>query len=128
MTNVSPTKLPQHVLSVDVLVTYRMNSKTVGALAKADAAAADPLLSIDGCQGHMTANIPYDAGSTYEQMMAAVQADVVGRSKKVLGLGISAIERISTCAGWNAWDQVTGRNSDADDAASTNWSNGKRFF
>jgi len=118
----------QHVLSVDVLVTYRMNSKTVGALAKADAAAADPLLSIDGRQGHMTSNIPYDAGSTYEQMMSAVQADVVARSKKVLGLGISSIERISTCGTWKAWDQVTGRNSDHDDAASADWNNGKRFF
>ena len=127
MTNVLPNAA-QHVLSVDVLVTYRMNSKTVGALAKADAAAADPLLSIDGRQGHMTANIPYDADSTYDQTMAAVQADVVGRSKKVLGLGISAIERISTCGGWKAWDQVTGRNSDDDDAASADWNNGKRFF
>jgi|GEM_PF-2591607 len=127
MSNV-PTTPAQHVLSVDVIVTYRMNKETVGPLTAADVAAAHPLLGIDGIQGWGKVDIPYDANSTYDEMMAAVLAEVVGRTKAVLGLGIEAISKISTCADWNDWDRITGRNSDAEDAASADWHNGKRYF
>ena len=124
----APTTPPKHVLYVDVIVTYHMNKETVGPLTAADAAPAHPLLGIEGIQGRGKIDVPYDAYTTYGEMMAAVQAEVVGRTKAVLGLGISAISKISTCADWNDWDRITGRNSDAEDAASADWHNGKRYF
>lgn len=127
MSNV-PTTPAQHVLSVDVIVTYHMNNETVGPLTDADAAPPHPLLGIDDIQGRGKVDVPYDADTTYGEMMAAVQAEVVGRTKAVLGLGIEAISKISTCADWNTWDRITCRNSDAEDAASVEWHNGKRYF
>lgn len=124
----APTTPTQHVLSVDVIVTYHFNKKTVGPLFAAEDEPSNPLLDIIGTQGWGTVDVPYNADSSYDEMMAIVEAEVRRRTKKVLGLGVSAIAKISTCADWNTWDRVTGRNVDVEDAASAKWKNGKRYF
>lgn len=124
----SAAKPTGHSLSIDVIVIFNMNEKTVGPLSEADDAPANPLLPIDGIQGCVKIDVPYSDTTTYDEMMDAVEAEVRRRTKKVLGLGVSAIAKISTCADWDAWDQVTGRDSNAEDAGSVKWKNGKRHF
>jgi hypothetical protein len=128
MANTSPTTT-KHVLNVDVIVTYKMNPMTVGALMKADEAGPHPLMSIAGTQARMSVDIGFDAANTtYDEVMDAVVTQVRRRTKKVVGLGANAITKISTCADWNKWDSVTGRKSEAEAVASTKWQNGKRHF
>lgn len=128
MTNVSPTKLAQHTLTVDIFVSYHMTAETWSPLAKADEDKSKRDFQVSGCQAHMTARVKYDANSTYDATMYRVLAEIRNRTKRVLGLGPDAIWTISTCADWDKWDAVTGRNSHAEDAVSPHWRNGKTSF
>ena len=128
MTNVSLAQLPQHTLKVDIYVSYHVNDHTWPVLKKADADTSKRDFQVDGREAHMTARVKYDANSTYDATMYRVLAEIRNRTKRVLGLGPDAIWTISTCADWDKWDAVTGRNSHAEDAVSSHWRNGKTSF
>lgn len=127
MHNVFP-KPVHYTLKVDIYVSYHMTNETKPVLAKADADTSKRDFQVSGRQAHMTARVKYDANRTYDETMDRVLNEIRNRTKRVLGLGPDAIWTISTCADWDTWDRVTGRNSAAEDAVSHNWRNGKTSF
>lgn len=119
------TQLVQHAMTFDIIVTYAPKRDTAAKLMNAQQLLRKSQHQVFAHQAHFEIGVMIDSAMTYDAVMMAVRDAVFDVSEQTLAIDRDEIVKISTCGEWRLWEQLTGRDSAADDAASTICRNGK---
>ncbi len=122
------TQLVQHAMNFDVIVTYEFDLSTVKKLMNAEQLLKKSQHQVAPYQAHFEIGVMIDSAMTYDTVMMAVRDAVFDVSEQTLTISRDEIVKVSTCGEWRRWEQLTGRDSEADDAASAICRNGKIWF
>ncbi len=122
------TQLVQHAMNFDIIVTYEFDIGTVKKLMNAEQLLKKSQHQVAPFQAHFEVDVMIDSVMTYDAVMMAVRDAVFDVSEQTLAIDRDEIVKISTCGEWRLWEQLTGRDSTADDAASTICRDGKFWF
>ena len=91
----------------EVIVTFSFTQETLQALERADH--PDCNMLIDGFQAIFNMSLNIYTNSSHDSVMRRLKREVEKAVAVEIGLDESYLVKISTCAAWKQWEELTGK-------------------